>query len=368
MSRRFGGFARPALLIAAVFLSGPSLIHAADSAKDTVSKPDLPKDPKALKTYNSALEFQKQRSISAAIDEFRKANKQDGGQCAACLERAYTLAASIRDFKSAEAIARDWLVLSASDAEKALAHYRIGVALQQQGIDGKKRKCFEESCDELKDALQVEPKFPVAHYSLGISLAHLHQDDAARQEFVAFLDEDKANLLYHQRAERYKDRIELARSRMAPAFSVTTMDGQRVTMDSLAGKVVLIDFWATWCPSCVEALPHMRQIAKQFQGQPFVVLSVSLDKDADKWKNFVNKNEMTWLQYRDGGWDGDIAKLFGVTAIPATFTIDADGVLEDQHVGDAGIEGKLKKLIARANEVASQKSATQAAVSAPASH
>jgi thiol-disulfide isomerase/thioredoxin len=148
---------------------------------------------------------------------------------------------------------------------------------------------------------------------------------------------------------------------MAPPFSVTTLDGQYISMDSLAGKVVLIDFWATWCGPCREALPHVRDIARRFQGQPFVVLSVSLDNDMEKWRSFVNKNEMTWLQYRDGGFGGDIAKLFGVNAIPATFTIDADGVLEDQHVGDADIEGKLKKLIARANEVANRKPVQTAA-------
>ena len=57
---------------------------------------------------------------------------------------------------------------------------------------------------------------------------------------------------------------------------------------------------------------------------------------------------MTWLQYRDDGFTGQIAKGFGVQAIPHTFTIDADGVLQDEHIGDASIEGKLKKLVARA--------------------
>ncbi len=121
-------------------------------------------------------------------------------------------------------------------------------------------------------------------------------------------------------------------------------------MDSLAGKVVLIDFWATWCGPCREALPHIRKIAQKFEGQPLVVLSISLDNDEAKWKDFVGKNGMTWLQYRDGYFNGRIATQFGVNAIPATFTIDADGVLEDQHVGDANIEGKLKKLIAQAVE------------------
>jgi len=81
-----------------------------------------------------------------------------------------------------------------------------------------------------------------------------------------------------------------------------------------------------------------------------VVLSISLDEDDGKWKQFITQNEMTWLQYRDGGFTGPVARLFDVRAIPQTFTIDADGVLQDQHIGDEAIEGKLKKLVARAQE------------------
>jgi len=95
----------------------------------------------------------------------------------------------------------------------------------------------------------------------------------------------------------------------------------------------------------------VRDIARKFQEQPLVIMSVSLDEDEGKWKDFIAKNGMTWINYRDGGFTGPIAKMFGVEAIPHTFTIDADGVLQDEHIGDAAIEGKLKKLIARAREL-----------------
>jgi hypothetical protein len=72
-----------------------------------------------------------------------------------------------------------------------------------------------------------------------------------------------------------------------------------------------------------------------------------------EWKDFVTQNEMNWPQYCDGGFSGSVAKLFGVRAIPHTFTIDADGVLQDEQIGDASIEGKLKKLLARARELQS---------------
>ena len=163
----------------------------------------------------------------------------------------------------------------------------------------------------------------------------------------------------YARAQRFAEHPELARGRVAPNFRMKTLDGQTVTLESLTGKVVLIDFWATWCGPCREALPHVKEIARKFQGQPFVVVSISMDRDEAKWKDFVGQNGMTWLQYRDGYFTGPIATLFAVTAIPATFTIDADGVLQDQHVGDADIEGKIKKLIARAQELASKKTVAE---------
>jgi thiol-disulfide isomerase/thioredoxin len=160
-----------------------------------------------------------------------------------------------------------------------------------------------------------------------------------------------ADNIDRQRALRFISQPELARARMAPPFSVTTLGGQRVSMDELKGKVVLIDFWATWCGPCREALPHMKDIAKKFNGQPLVILSVSLDENEQTWKEFVAKNGMDWAQYRDAGFEGPIARSFAVTAIPHTFTIDVDGVLQDEHIGDAAVEGKLKKLVARAREL-----------------
>jgi thiol-disulfide isomerase/thioredoxin len=165
---------------------------------------------------------------------------------------------------------------------------------------------------------------------------------------LAFLDGDvemsPATDPKHARALRYISQPELARARMTPALSVTTMDVKQVSMDNLQGKVVLLDFWATWCQPCREGMPHIRKVGKKFEGQ-LVILRVSLDNDEQKWKEFVGKNEMTWMQYRDGGFTGPVATMFGVKSIPHTYTIDADGVLQQEHIGDSAVEGKLKRLL-----------------------
>ena len=93
-------------------------------------------------------------------------------------------------------------------------------------------------------------------------------------------------------------------------------------------------FWATWYGLCREALPHLENVAKKSQSEPLIILSVARDSDELKWKDFITQNEMSWPQYRDGGFGGSVAKLFGAKAIPDTFTIDSDGVLQDEHIGE----------------------------------
>jgi len=352
-----------AFLVAATFAGIPGAARAQeDQQKANPLAAEGPKDPKAIKTFQQAVEWQKRGDKGEALDAFRKAFKQDNGQCRLCLGHAFGLAMSMGAYKDAEDVAREWLPLADSDLEKASVHYGLGASLQKQGLLDNKEKYFAESRDEFEQALALKPTLTVAQYYLGISLAYLHQDDDARAAFQHFLDQDMKSPDLHDRAERFVERIDLARARMAPPFDVTTLDGRHITMDSLAGNVVLIDFWATWCGPCGNALPHLRSIAHKFEGQPLTILSISLVSDDAKWKDFVAKNEMTWLQYRDGGYGGRIAKLFNVNAIPATFSIDADGVLEDQHVGDADIEHKLKKMIARAVEVQNKKPAASPAV------
>jgi thiol-disulfide isomerase/thioredoxin len=137
---------------------------------------------------------------------------------------------------------------------------------------------------------------------------------------------------------------------MAPAFEVTTLDGTKFNLDDMQGRVVLIDFWATWCGPCNEELPHLAKLVKKFAGQPLVVISISVDKDEAKWKQFVTQHEMTWIQYRDA--DGSIARSFGNQLIPSYYMIGSDGVmLQTQRMGaDDDVEGRIKKMLKQAAE------------------
>lgn len=313
-------------------------------------KPEGPTDEKARKTFEKASKHVSEHNLASALDDFKKADKQDGGHCRPCQEQMIKYGLEFGEWKTAQLAAEEMISAAQGEQETALSHHQMAVVLFTEALQKHKEDLFARAHEESTKALAAHAEFPAAVWTDGCSLARLGQDTEAKARFEQYVKMVPADAPNRRRALRYISHPDLARSRMAPPFTINTVDGRRISMDELEGKVVLLDFWATWCAPCREALPHIRDVARKFQGQPLVVLSVSLDTDEQKWKEFIGKNEMSWPQYRDGGFSGPIAKMFAVTAIPHTFTIDADGVLQEEHVGDAAIEGKLKKLIARARE------------------
>ena len=109
-----------------------------------------------------------------------------------------------------------------------------------------------------------------------------------------------------------------------PPFSLQTLDGKTLSITSLRGKVVLLDFWATWCGPCRQAMPELKDLLQKNTGKPLVVISVSADETPDAPAKFARANGMTWIQ----AWDGQgkvIGGVFGAGSLPSYVVIDADG-------------------------------------------
>ena len=114
---------------------------------------------------------------------------------------------------------------------------------------------------------------------------------------------------------------------IAPELEFADPDGKIRKLSDLRGKVVLIDFWASWCGPCRRENPHVRAMYEKYHDKGFEVFSVSLDKDANAWKGAIAKDNLTWPNHVSDlkGWGSAAAKLYGVSSIPSTFLVDKDG-------------------------------------------
>jgi cytochrome c biogenesis protein CcmG, thiol:disulfide interchange protein DsbE len=105
----------------------------------------------------------------------------------------------------------------------------------------------------------------------------------------------------------------------APAFSITTDQGQRVTPKSFGGKVLVLNFWATWCAPCVQEIPSLNDFQKRFAGSGVVVVAVSIDKSAQNYRRFLDRIHVSFDTARDPG--ADISNEYGTFQYPETYII-----------------------------------------------
>jgi len=118
----------------------------------------------------------------------------------------------------------------------------------------------------------------------------------------------------------------------APDFTLKDLNGRPVQLSSLRGKVVLVNFWATWCPPCREEIPSMVRMNQAMQGKPFQLLAISIDEGGkDAVTAFFQKAGATLPALLDT--DGAVARTYGTTGVPETFVIDTKGVIMKKVVG-----------------------------------
>lgn len=131
----------------------------------------------------------------------------------------------------------------------------------------------------------------------------------------------------------------------APVFTQVNPAGKPVSLASYKGKIVLIDFWASWCSPCRQEIPNLVSQYKMYKDKGFEILSVSLDNSRDKWLKAVQQEGMAWQQVCDlNGQNNKAAVLYGVSAIPATFLVDRDGKLISTGLRGEELNKKLAEL------------------------
>ena len=302
-----------------------------------------------------------------------RTKRPDQGQFSAWIgterERLKKLAAGLLDFQTrfpkdanaGEATTRERQVLVSlsqwadSDAEKRLSELEA-VQLKNPSVTPQerfeirrgqveragRRQNPEEREKAVRELIKEFPNSGDAYamlLPLGADESNPHTKALAEEVIKSSASEDAKS-----RAKSLLKKIDAVGKPLDIKF--TALDGRDVDLAKMKGKVILIDFWATWCGPCVGEIPHVKAAYSKLHEKGFEVIGLSFDGEKGKLEQFVKEKEMTWPQYFDGkGWQNKYGVEFGIHGIPTMWLVDKKGNLRDLSAR-TGLEGKVQKLLA----------------------
>lgn len=130
---------------------------------------------------------------------------------------------------------------------------------------------------------------------------------------------------------------------VATDFTLKTPQEDEVSLSDFKGKIVLIDFWASWCGPCIQEIPNVKKAYDKYHNKGFEILSVSVDQDAKQWMGALEKYPMNWAQVIDNR-ETNVAQIYAVSSIPKTILVDKDGKILAINLRGQQLENKLKEL------------------------
>ncbi|MDX6304453.1 MAG: hypothetical protein QOI77_1422 [Blastocatellia bacterium] len=280
--------------------------------------------------FRKGLDLLRRRRWEDALKSFKRANEMRNKQSAECFIGMAQAYQGLEAYKNVAESCDRVIELSAGDPKTMAQAYNLkGIALQSQAA-GKDQKKLQEAEAAFRQALTLGSDLPVVRFNLGFTLLQEGRDPEGIVELKKFTELEPDGAKYEQ-ALKLIENPRRAREAYAPDFSLTTADGEYLSLDDLRGKIVLLDFWGTWCPPCVSAVPTIRDLRKRYAKEPsFIIIGVSSDSDEAKWKDFTTKNQMIWPQYLDK--DHHIQRAFDVHAFPTYIMIDHEGIVRFRGV------------------------------------
>ena len=296
----------------------------------------------------------KKGQFGQAEKSFKKAVAAESEPCGVCQLGLAMVYSRTEEWKKGEKAARRAIAQLDDHPQQYLAHHELGKICMQRNkpsfvcaeeafraaVDGG-RAIARETDTPANNATKAESEF-----YLGTVLLKQSKDEegvAALQSFT----EANPNSRYVVIARSLIAEPIRARKNLVPAFEWRTLRGKSLSSEDIAGKVVLLDFWATWCKPCINAVPSLRDLAEKHEDDPFVLVSLSVDSSEGKVRDFIRKHSMKWPQvWDDERWG---RAHLQVSRFPTYIIVGPDGeILHRYSGGGGGIERRLERDVGRA--------------------
>ena len=289
---------------------------------------------------NDARLLAAQGRLDDAIGEYRRAAKLHDDKCAQCYQMIGHASLQLGKLKDAAAAFRQAAELKPPN--EAEMYNILGVVLYLQN----EKKSFEQAVVALQHAIDLgDSKLVMAYYNLGFALIKAGREEQGIAALKKFLE------LAPNASESAQARAVIANTKMinatiAPSFAVKSFTGEDLALEKLRGRIVLLDFWASWCGPCRVDMPEVRKIWKKYAGDQFVIIGINLDSSRAAFEAYAKEQGVTWPQYYDGlGWGNKISQLYRVFAIPHTILIDQDGVIQATGFRGGELSNKIGELL-----------------------
>jgi thiol-disulfide isomerase/thioredoxin len=239
-------------------------------------------------------------------------------------------------------------IATSKDAPAAVRGNASFLLIQLHGSSLGETPSKEAAAEADKELLAFVKEFPEDPRVRALKLmrADLYDRvDAAKSEEILKELATDSNPRVAARAKAKLEQKEIAKKPVELKF--TAIDGATVDTTKLQGKVVLVDFWATWCGPCRGEVPNVVAAYKKFHEKGFEVIGISLDQDKDAMLAYTKEQGMTWPQYFDGkGWQNEISSKYGIQSIPAMWVLDKKGMIRSTNARGEKLGELIEKLLA----------------------
>jgi thiol-disulfide isomerase/thioredoxin len=232
------------------------------------------------------------------------------------------------------------------ESNKAAACFALGEHYEHKGRLVQRMKSNESYRKSYEESRGVEAVRKM------IESTDVDRSDEEAIKYFEMTADRFGSLIYHEKltyAEVTEGRIDSVRNlvigNVAPDIQGKDSEGKSFSLSEYRGKVVLLTFSGNWCGPCVGMYPHEREIVKRYENKPFVMLSVMTDDHVNTLKKAIEKGDITWRCWFEGGTDGPIVTSWGISGFPTIYLLDEKGVIRDRNLRGKELDEALEKLM-----------------------